>query len=560
MRKTATLLLVITLLLGSCAKSPEPDVFLKIGSDFYNLDDFFKTNIKNNFIKLPEETKVSKINSFVENKLYSIDAEKQNYEQTDSALSVKLKGFKKNVLIQTYLNKTILDSVITDEYIKQIYDKTSVEVKASHILIKPENKMSSEEALAKANDIYKKILNGENFTDLANEYSADKAAPGGDLGYFSWGKMVPAFQEKVFSMEIGEISKPLKTQFGYHIIKLVDKRTKPKQQTFEKSKKSLKKNAIQSHRQELNKRYLETVERIKKSMDYKLNNEVLPLICDEYKDKKYKGGYLQIMKQIEANPVIITTKNENFDKEWFTNKIEEYNYDFNAGKYLSDPKGLSQVLEYIFTRNIFYTNAQKMNLQDDPDFLEEYNIFKNKEIINHYKKENIKKLSKVSEKELKDYYEKNKSEYMTDEKFEVREIFVKDESLANEILTKIQMGEMFEKLSDEYTERYNKKKVKGYLGFISNKQYGKIGKIAEKLKKDEVCKTPIKHKDGFSIIKVYDKKDAELKDFDKVKHTINRKLQSKKEKEVKEKLYKKLLNKYKVKIYWKTFNIKNQDS
>ncbi|MEA2104729.1 MAG: peptidylprolyl isomerase, partial [Candidatus Cloacimonadota bacterium] len=77
------------------------------------------------------------------------------------------------------------------------------------------------------NDIYKMLEEGDNFDELAKDYSQGPSAPkGGDLGWFGKGKMVPEFEEKAFSMKSGEFSKPIKTQFGWHIIKLVDTRTK----------------------------------------------------------------------------------------------------------------------------------------------------------------------------------------------------------------------------------------------------------------------------------------------------------------------------------------------
>ncbi|MFD2761065.1 peptidylprolyl isomerase [Lentibacillus juripiscarius] len=70
--------------------------------------------------------------------------------------------------------------------------------------------------------------NGGDFAELAKEYSTDKASAekGGDLGYFSTGKMVPAFEDKAYSMDKGDVSDPVKTEHGYHIIKVTDKREK----------------------------------------------------------------------------------------------------------------------------------------------------------------------------------------------------------------------------------------------------------------------------------------------------------------------------------------------
>ena len=101
---------------------------------------------------------------------------------------------------------------------------TPEQVRASHILFKTEGKDDAA-VKAKAEDVLKQAKAGANFADLAKKYSEDESAKtGGDLDYFGRGKMVPEFDEKVFTMEVGQISDLVKTQFGYHIIKLVDKK------------------------------------------------------------------------------------------------------------------------------------------------------------------------------------------------------------------------------------------------------------------------------------------------------------------------------------------------
>lgn len=92
----------------------------------------------------------------------------------------------------------------------------TTEVKASHILVKTE-----QEALK----LYEEIKNGKAFEDAAAQYSlCPSGAMGGDLGYFGRGMMVKPFEDAAFDMEVGEISKPVQTQFGWHLIQLNDKK------------------------------------------------------------------------------------------------------------------------------------------------------------------------------------------------------------------------------------------------------------------------------------------------------------------------------------------------
>jgi peptidyl-prolyl cis-trans isomerase C len=127
--------------------------------------------------------------------------------------------------------------VVTDEETKAYYDgnpqffKQPEQIKASHILIKVEptaDDATKAAARKKIEDSRKKLTDGGDFAELAKEYSEGPSAPkGGDLGYFRRGQMVKAFDDTAFSMKNNEVSGLVETRFGYHLIKIYDK--KPEQ-------------------------------------------------------------------------------------------------------------------------------------------------------------------------------------------------------------------------------------------------------------------------------------------------------------------------------------------
>ena len=142
---------------------------------------------------------------------------------------------KKGVHIDTFLEKDLYSSVvISDQEKKEEYEKNKdklslpEQVKASHILIRFKDDASDEDkkdAMAKIEDLRKRAVSGEDFAELAKENSEDGSAPqGGDLRYFRRGMMVPQFEAVAFSLDAGKISDVVETQFGYHIIKVLDKK------------------------------------------------------------------------------------------------------------------------------------------------------------------------------------------------------------------------------------------------------------------------------------------------------------------------------------------------
>ncbi|MCG4582081.1 peptidylprolyl isomerase, partial [Anaerosalibacter bizertensis] len=126
---------------------------------------------------------------------------------------------KKEKTIEKYREDYINKTEVTDEEAKKFFDenKDAYEVvKASHILVETEEE---------AKNILERIEKGEDFKALAKEKSKDEgsAKEGGDLGYFTKDKMVPEFSKVAFSLKPGEVSEVVKSQHGYHIIKVEDK-------------------------------------------------------------------------------------------------------------------------------------------------------------------------------------------------------------------------------------------------------------------------------------------------------------------------------------------------
>lgn len=124
----------------------------------------------------------------------------------------QLKDVMKSSLLK---EKAVTEDIeVTDAEIEEYYNNLKPEIKASHILV--EDKETADQLVDKLN-------NGADFAELAKEYSTGPSGPnGGDLGYFGPGSMVPEFEEAAFALGEGEISAPVQTEYGWHIIKVTD--------------------------------------------------------------------------------------------------------------------------------------------------------------------------------------------------------------------------------------------------------------------------------------------------------------------------------------------------
>ncbi|MEG2868241.1 MAG: peptidylprolyl isomerase [Terrisporobacter sp.] len=138
---------------------------------------------------------------------------------------------ERRIITQLVMDDIVKDVAVTDEDVKKYYDENTIEFKGSdisHILVTDE---------AQAKEIKEKLNNGGNFEELAKEFSMDGSKEkGGSLGFTMYNTLVPEFVEGLGTIKEGEISEPIKSQFGYHIIKFTGEKVTP----FEESKEELK--------------------------------------------------------------------------------------------------------------------------------------------------------------------------------------------------------------------------------------------------------------------------------------------------------------------------------
>ncbi len=173
----------------------------------------------------PEQKRAAALSAIIEIRLMSEKAKASKLDQ-DENFKRKLAFLNERALHAQVIEKEISPKV-TDEMLKARYDKevaarpAAEEVRARHILVKTEEE---------AKEIIAKLDGGADFEALAKEKSSDpgSGANGGDLGFFAKGQMVPEFEAAAFALEPGSYTKtPVKSEFGFHVIKLEEKRTQP---------------------------------------------------------------------------------------------------------------------------------------------------------------------------------------------------------------------------------------------------------------------------------------------------------------------------------------------
>lgn len=240
---------------------------------------FAEAEIGGDLGNMPEATKRRVLVEYlIEHSLLADAAETQKLGQ-GAAYDDRMSYWRRRALRDTYFDVKIRESV-TDADAKKFYDaqvaqlKPQEEVHARHILV--ENK-------EKAIEVREKIAYGASFEKMAKEFSKDPGTKdeGGDLGFFSKGQMVPQFEEAAFKLAQGDISQPVETQFGWHIIKVDEKRER-KPPAFDEVKDRILLSMVHRKAQEVvtdlrNKAQVEYVDpEIKKQVDAEKAQPVQP--------------------------------------------------------------------------------------------------------------------------------------------------------------------------------------------------------------------------------------------------------------------------------------------
>jgi peptidyl-prolyl cis-trans isomerase SurA len=205
------------------AKDTGEAVLLIVGGDPVTKEEFEAIYRKNN----TKETNSSKealeeyLQLFINFKL-KVKAAKDAGKDTVNAFKNELKGYRRQ-LAQPYLT----DKEVNEQLIEEAYNRMKTDVRASHILISLGADALPKDTLAaykKALSVREKLMKGEDFETLARKYSEDPSAQqnGGDLGYFTSMMMVYPFENAAYNTTKGEVSMPIKTRFGYHIVKVND--------------------------------------------------------------------------------------------------------------------------------------------------------------------------------------------------------------------------------------------------------------------------------------------------------------------------------------------------
>ncbi|MGE4169174.1 MAG: peptidylprolyl isomerase [Candidatus Margulisiibacteriota bacterium] len=255
-----TALLASSVLCGMASYDPNKVVLATVGTQKITLQD-----LNDRLATYPpqyaealqqKENKAKVLDQMVDEQLILSAAKKEGIAKTaeyKQQLQLAENQLTLALMIRNHVEKEaeVSDNAAYQYYVQNPQQFAELEQRhASHILVKTE---------AEALDIQKQLKAGADFATLAKAKSTDPSAAnnGGDLGWFGKGQMVPEFEKVAFSLKKGDLSEPVKTQFGYHIIKLIDVQVRPKVDFTPKVAEQIRDALVADKKREITQAYLE---------------------------------------------------------------------------------------------------------------------------------------------------------------------------------------------------------------------------------------------------------------------------------------------------------------
>jgi len=271
---------------------------------------------------------------------------------------------------------------------------------------------------------------------------------------------------------------------------------------------------------------------------------VLLLLCLALLVSCTQGGEKKgdVVAKIDTN--VITTK----DVEKEINALPEFAKEFFKGQ-----EGMARLVDELVKKELLYVEAKKKGLDKDEEFQRKFEEIKKNALITRLLEKEMKAVPQLTDKEVKDYYDGHKDDFVQANAVRLSQIVVKTEDDAKKVYERLQKGEPFNKLASEVSLDKASAKSGGDLGLFKRGEMNQdLEKVAFSLKKNQIS-MPVPLKDGIHILVVTDIKGTAF-DFDKVKGSISQQLMAKKQQDDLEKFIEGLRKNYKVEVNKENFS------
>jgi parvulin-like peptidyl-prolyl isomerase len=443
-------------------------------------------------------------------------------------------------IILAYLKDQVVYAkiTVTEEEMREAFSRVNEEIAARHLFAKTEDE---------ANNLYELAKIGVEFETLAKQVFTDSVLRnnGGYLGYFTWGDMDPAFEDAAYSLQIGEISPPVKTAYGYSIIKLEDRITNPllTESAFQ-SKKAHLENVIKMRKKEPSEQ--EYLNNILNESELTFNDETLERILENFHSRKVLDSDNFDSQQRECvkymNKVYSQTEIEQSIAELPTEQRNR----------IISLENLKAAIKGILLKDKLYNIAVSKGF--DTATVVNNKIEKNKlNIFFNYKKNEIISKAQLPDSVVLKYYKDNISLFSTEPKLNLQEILVDNEELADSIVSLLNTGGDFGELAKKFSLRKWSAENNGIMGYAPISKFGNFKNLFWDSQLGEII-GPIEIENFFGIFKVLGKEESKPIDFDEIREEVTKASQYEHQTEILREYLSKIRSRVNIRVNENVFN------
>ncbi len=436
----------------------------------------------------------------------------------------------------------------------QVIDKrsTGLQVRTSHILVKVSRRSAPAETTA-AYERATMIMNeakkkGTNFAQLARKYSEDERTwVNGDVGWLPKGSMPSEYWDVAFTMKIGDISEPVRTYKGYHIIKVTDIRDVIKPFDDPEVQDRLYSRLARIERDTINAFTTFFIDSVMNAFELKFNDDAVTMLLTKLNDRSIPTNMnlFSALTKEDRDMTLITDRLGGLKVEDLVERYGDHRFPI---EFRNEKAWLEELVKPMRLTKYLDAVAKEVGLHEHPDVVEDGKRAADNAMLPEIEQDMVYNKATPDEEEIKEYYEKNIDKYTEPATATVWEIMVDDEQLANDMLHRIQKGENISTLARKNTLRLNVKRKGGKLGPFEIDKYGAVSRKAFDMEIDELAE-PIKEGDMYSVIQLIEKSPKKVKTLDEARKEIESDVRFRKQKALKTAWVEALRKKYNVKVY-----------
>ncbi|MEA2077421.1 MAG: peptidylprolyl isomerase [Candidatus Marinimicrobia bacterium] len=528
MKRFVVLTVLLVLLLSSCTITGDKNIAVIKGKKI-SVEELHRYIPRANFEALSPEEKEHQINQICDDYLARYYLEDQG-DLDSGDVMWEIRGWEIRELANGAYQNLIINKILTKEVMHRLYDKMKYEVDVSHLLIgyntasRKLNDRSREDAEALAVEIFRKI-NNSNFEELVTEYSDDggKEENSGNLGWGKAGRWVDEFEDAAYSLKPGEISNPVETPFGFHIIKLNERREIPVE-PFELVERDLVDVAYNRWRNKFMLRENEVFDSLTVSNPVVLDDSLLTDFLDRFTRLSKNVFYSEQFSAYDILEIFDDTLTVGYLGDAPINKAWIYQYlklvSLQVPPRFTDRASFEDFLEQNRMGALLYGVAHDLGLNKSKEYIKTRNVFLSKKAAALFDKLYVFELIAPGKQELREFYDENKSElYVFEARVRVREVLLADSLLAKDVLLRARSGESMGELATEYSIRNIGKKNMGLIPPVKENQYGKMSLAAFNMKDGEIA-GPFKIANHYSVIERVEYIPESFRELDKVSYRL----------------------------------------